>query len=130
MVWEPSDAEIEAVSKLAGVERYSYFIKKVTDENRVWSLWKDDWVLVCDEAGREMIPVWPHKKYAEQSATGMWEDHFAKEIDLNELIDRWLPGIVKDNRLLAIFPNISDRGVVVDSIELASDIENEMSRYI
>jgi hypothetical protein len=129
VAWEPREKEMSAVNKLGAADRYAYFVKKVADENRLWSLWKDGWALAADEAGHQVVPVWPHQNYAVACARGDWSEHVAKEIDLDAWMERWLPGIEKDSRLIAIFPTPDDKGAVVGSKRLAGDLEEEIANY-
>src|SRR5688572_10549822 len=70
---EPSAKEIAAVSLLAGAERYRYFVKKVCDAEELWSL-RDNggWCVAGDGKGREGIPVWSSRAFAELCAHGTW----------------------------------------------------------
>lgn len=129
VAWELREKEMSAVSALGAAERYTYFVKKVADEKRMWSLWKDGWVLAADDAGHQVVPVWPHQNYAAMCANGEWSGYTAKEIELGAWIERWLPGIERDNRLVAIFPTPDDKGAVVDSKRLAADLEQELENY-
>lgn len=129
MVWKLHEKEMSSVIALSAADRYAYFVKKVADENRLWSLWKDGWALAADDAGHQVIPVWPHENYAAACSSGDWAGHIAKEIDLDVWIERWLPGIEKDNRLIAIFPTPDDKGAVVESGRLSADLEEETSNY-
>ncbi len=64
-----SDAEFAAVCALPAAERYAHFVKQVADGEEVWSLRNaDGWVLSGNEAGDELVPVWPHARYAEACA--------------------------------------------------------------
>lgn len=129
MAWQLSEKEMLAVLALGAAERYAYFIKKATDESRLWSLWKDGWALAADDTGHQVVPVWPHQNYATICASGEWLGHVAKEIDLNTWLERWLPGIKSDNRFVAIFPTPDDRGAVVDSVRLSADLKEELENY-
>jgi hypothetical protein len=129
MVWVLREPEKAAISSQDGVARYKYFIKKVADENQLWSLWKDGWVLAEDDKGRLVVPVWPHAQFAEMCASGDWIDHEARPIEMDAWLDRWLPGILSDNRLIAVFPTANDKGVVVGSEQLAADLRGELQNY-
>ena len=129
MAWVLSKAEIEAVTALDGPTRYAYFIKKVADENRVWSLWKDGWSLAENNNGQTVVPCWPHAKFAELCATGDWLDHKARPIEMQVWLDRWLPGITRDNRLIAVFPTPNDKGLILDSMRMAADLCVELQNY-
>jgi len=129
MTWVLGDKEVAAVFALGTAQRYEYFVKKVVDEESLWSLWQDGWVLAADASGRQLIPVWPHQKYAELCANGEWSGSAAKEIDLDAWMKRWLPGMAKDSRLVAVFPAPSDKGAVVDPNRLTTDLERELEKY-
>ena len=129
MGWVLRESEKQAVTSLDGPNRYDYFIKKAADENRVWSLWKDGWVLAEDNNGQKVVPVWPHAKFAEMCATGDWLGHEARPIEMQVWLDRWLPGISRDGRLIAVFPTKNDKGVVVESLRLAADLGDELQNY-
>lgn len=55
--------------------------------------------------------------------------HEPRQIELEVWLDRWLPGIQQDGRLIAIFPTADDKGVVVAPERLANDLEIELQNY-
>ena len=58
--------EIRALLSKDGPTRYSYFVKQVADTEQVWGLREPDgWVSVSDDSEIPMLPVWPHREYAE-----------------------------------------------------------------
>lgn len=130
MAWNPSSKEVESVFRLSGGARYGHFIKRVADHLEIWSLWEQDgWVLASDDQGHELVPVWPHAKYAECCAQGLWYSAVPRPIELDAWIDRWVPGIKRDRRLVAVFPTPSDKGVVVDPDRLAADLKERLADY-
>jgi hypothetical protein len=129
MSWTPTEKEIQSLISLPGEKRYEYLIKKVADQQEIWSLWQDGWALACDDTGHELVPVWPHSKYAELCATGQWTGYVAKKIDLTAWLERWISGIEKDKRLVAVFPTLSDKGMAVEPRRLESDLREELSQY-
>ncbi len=130
MSWTPNEKEIEAVLELEGPKRYAHWIKKVADQQEVWSLWHEcGWALAGDDAGHELVPVWPHSKYAILSAVGVWADYEAKSIPLEAWLTRWIEGIERDHRLVAVFPTPKDKGVVAEPRRLERDLRKELSQY-
>lgn len=130
VTWNPNSKEIEAVLRLSGVERYMHFIKKVADYEEIWSLWEaGGWAMASDDYGRELVPVWPHPKYAEKCAQGNWQLSVPRSIELDAWMERWIPGIERDRRLIAVFPLANDKGVVVDPARLAADLNEELTNY-
>jgi hypothetical protein len=129
MSWYPSDKEIKTVSAISPERRYEHFIKKVADNQEVWSLKNaDGWVLASQD-DIEVIPVWPHARYAEVSAEDAWANTEAAVITLDEWLDKWLPGIRRDGRLLAVFPTPTSKGFIVPSEAMKEDLEAEIEEY-
>ena len=125
-----SDKEYEGVTSLPAPERYSHFVRQVADFGEVWSLRSDDgWVATADDAGQSAFPVWPHRRYAEAFATDAWAEAAAAAIPLDAWLERWLPGIAGDGRLVAVFPVAPARGVMVTPERLQADLRQEMQRY-
>ncbi len=113
---EISDLEFRGVTPLTGPERYSHFVRQVADFLGLWSLrTPDGWVSMRDDAGVRSIPVWPHRRYAEVSATGDWSDAEAAPTEMEAWMERWLPGMTSDGVRVAVFPvdGQKERGVVV-----------------
>lgn len=130
MTWNPSRSEIESVRCLDAPTRYEYFVKRIADQQKLWSLWQDDgWALALSDTGRVQIPVWPHDEYCRLCASEQWRGYTPRSIDLDAWIDRWLPGISRDNRTVAVFPVPSGVGVVVEPERLAEDIRTELEKY-
>ena len=130
MNWVPNKLEISKVSSLNGPKRYDYLIKKVADDKIVWSLWKDNgWALAEDSEKRILVPIWPHSTYATLSANGDWAGYDPRSITVDVWLNRWIPGMQKDNRLVLAFPVSADKGVVVDPERIGKDLLEEMERY-
>lgn len=129
-MWQLKDIEIESVIGLAGEERYSYLIKKSADQEIVWSLAQDHgWALATDSIGNEAVPIWPHEKYAALCASGAWQGFEPKQIALEVWRSRWVPGMVRDQRLVAVFPTTNDKGVFVSPERLEIDLRAELENY-
>lgn len=124
-----NEKEIQSVIALPGPKRYEHWIKKVADQQQVWSLWQEGWALVSDKHGNELVPVWPHPKYAELCTHDQWQGYTPKSIDLDAWLTRWIPGMKRDSRSVAVFPTPQDKGVVVDPMRLEKDLREEMAQY-
>lgn len=130
MSWIPNQKEINAVLSLKASERYEYWIKKVADQEEVWSLWQvGGWALAGGDAERQFVPVWPHSEYAALCAGGVWAGYQPKAIAVAAWLDRWIPGMERDQRLVAVFPTPNDMGVAIDPRQLERDLREEMANY-
>jgi hypothetical protein len=125
-----NDKEFQSVSALPGPERYAHFIRRVADFEEAWSLSNENgWVLAGDKDGRESAPVWPHAEYAAACATGAWGGCEPKAIPLGDWMDKWLPGLARDGRMVAVFMTPNDSGVPIQPEAMARDLEAELEWY-
>jgi hypothetical protein len=129
MSWRIHDKEFESVMALPPPARYEYFVKRVADWEAIWSLGSDEgYAVMGDDDGHELLPVWPHELFAAASATGDWTANKLRRIDLDAWMERWLPGLERDGRMVAVFPSPNRKGVVVPPERLRHDLQAELSR--
>lgn len=120
--------EYNALMKSNAKNRYKYFIKKVADFEEVWGLYNKGWATTIDSNGQILIPFWPKKEFAEACALDDWKSYVATSIELDDFINKWLPGMKEDDILPSIFWNNND-SVVVKVDVIISDLENELENY-
>jgi len=122
--------EIEAVSALAPYERYKYFIKRVADTELIYSLKSPDgnWAISEVEASK-LFPLWSAKEFAEQSKASGWLGFQVEEITLETFEDELLEFVHLHGYLLDVFAVRQNTGFVVDIVEFAKDLSEEMKNY-
>lgn len=122
--------EISTVTVLPGPKRYKYFVKGVTDYEQVWGLANENgWALMGDSSDRELVPVWPFPEFAEKSPVCGVQGYTPRAISLSDWMEKWLPGIERDGKMVAVFPTPGNNGVPVPAGQLQQDIEDELERY-
>lgn len=129
MSWILTKEEVDAILKLDGEKRYHYAIKKIADQELIWGLWKDSGWALSGCNGGEMIPVWPHQDYAKLCANEAWSGYSPKSIDVDVWLERWIPGLSNDQRLIAVFPTPNNKGVAVLAIRFGEELREEMFKY-
>lgn len=130
MSWIPTEKEIVAVLQLDDQKRYDYWLRKVAELRVVWSVaQKGSWALTADGRGGELVPVWPHEEFAAECAKEAWPRHSPKPIQLNTWFERWVPGMERDGRLVAVFPTPGSRGLAVEPARLETDLRRELANY-
>jgi hypothetical protein len=130
MSWKPSAIEIEGVQQLAAPKRYTYLVKRFADEEQIWNVRNSDrWVLAGDDSGRQGVPIWPHEDFARLAATDAWTGCQPEPISLEAWLARWIPGMERDNRFVAVFPTPNDKGVAVEPSAFASDLRRAVQDY-
>jgi hypothetical protein len=123
MSWDITDEEIASTSSLSPEDRYGYFVEKTLEHRMLWSLKNEEgWVLGEATEDLEAIPVWPHARYAERCATGAWANHNAESITLDVFLNRFVPGMLADKRVLAVFEVPGGTALVTDPAAVAHDL--------
>ena len=130
MTWVMDDKEFEAVLSLPAQRRYAYLLKRVVDWERIWSLGTEEgWALSSDDEGHELVPVWPHQRFAAACAEDSWGGYEPRAIDLSVWLERWIPGMQRDQRMVCAFPTPGGQSVRVSPDYLENDLEEELTLY-
>ena len=130
MSYEVNDQQFEAVVALPAPQRYEHFIKRIADTEVVWSLRSiGGWVMSGAGDGGELFPVWPHERYAAACASGGWEGTHPAAIRLDDFRAKWLPGLQRDNRRVAVFPLPQGGSIPVEPERLGADLLDELALY-
>jgi len=130
MAWTIKEKEIESVLRLDGAHRYLYCVKKIADEQRLYSLKSNaGWALAANDDGDELVPIWPHEAFASLCADGAWQDYSPQAIGIDEWLARWIPGIERDGRLIAVFPTAQKKGVAVNAADFLKHLQAELAKY-
>jgi hypothetical protein len=129
IAWQVSDHEFRSVTALSPSQRYDYFIKRVAALGEVWGLSRDNrWAYACNTEGRQLVPVWPHARFAAASAVAEWEGYEARSIELDAWLERWIPAMSGDGRVPVVFPGAVEPGISRAPLELGRDLLAELGR--
>jgi hypothetical protein len=122
----PNAEDLSGSFDLPGEERYIAFLARVTQQGQVWTLKGDDgFIAFSDDEGRDCFPFWPDAACATALATHDWADCRAEPLGLDVFMTRWLPGMAKDGRMVAVFPAPDGAGVVIAPETLLDDLREE-----
>lgn len=120
--------EVENVLKLDNSQKYEYFIKKIADFEEVWSLKDDDGWASLGINDEIFFPVWAKSEFAKICISGEWKEYRCEAIDIDDFMDKWLPGLKEDGIRVTIMWH-EGVGIDVDWDELSRDIESELEQY-
>ncbi len=115
---EQSQDRMQAVLRLPAARRYSYFLQRVAESGEVWGLDGEGWALALDDAGRDVLPLWPAPEFAALCATRLWSGFQPRPIKLRELIDNVLPQLAEEGMPVGIFFTPEGQGHPVSADEL------------
>lgn len=124
-----NEKQIEAVTKLPAPKRYAHTIKTIADKERAWGLYSDGWALFSTDDGKPVFPIWPEREYAALLAHADWAEFSPRAIEIDELLEEFLPGFKEGETLLGIFPTPEQRGVIPAITVFEEDLRTELSRY-
>lgn len=123
-----SDKEIQSVTALDGQKRYEYFIKRIVDNEKLYGLYNDGWVMASD-GDTKIFPVWSAKEYAELCANDEWNGFKAKAFSLDDFLEELIPNLKQDGMRVGVFYTPSNKGLVPSFEQLELDINEELKRY-
>ncbi len=121
--------KIENILSMPINERYDYFIRKVAEFEELWGLYNDGWASLGG-ADKIVLPFWPEMEFAELCCTGQWQEYKPKAISVSDFMQKWIPGMIKDKRLINIFytPDSVDSSLIEPQV-LLKDLTDEMEKY-
>jgi hypothetical protein len=121
--------QVAAVSRLDAANRVKHLVSRVADFESLWSLrGPDGWALSQVPGGAEAVPIWPHPEYAKVCATGQWLGCEPEKIQLNDFLAAWVPGMMKDGRVVAVFPTPNSNAAVLAPSEVEVLLRKELER--
>ena len=130
MSYKVNPKEFDSVIALSEFDRYQYFLNKVADWEEVWSIGKSEgWRMMSDNEGTICVPVWPAEEYAAACCSEEWSQDEPKVILLDDWMVKWLPGIKKDGRKIAVFPIPICKGTIVESDQLLADLQEILTEF-
>lgn len=122
--------EIETVIKLESFERYKYSLKRIADNEKLYTLKKgNDIIAISDLVDEKLIPFWSSKQFAELNITDKWKDFYIEEISLDDFENEMIALIEENNFLINIFPINNKTGFVVSLDEFIRDLNEELNNF-
>lgn len=126
-----SAKEIETVSALEPFKRYQYFLKRVADFQKLYSLKsrEGNWAISVVE-DNTLFPFWSAKEYAVSCQVGDWANFDIVEITTDEFEEELVSLIDDSGYLINVFPVRDKTGFVVTLDEFIRDLNEEMKKYL
>ncbi|MBB6499991.1 DUF2750 domain-containing protein [Pedobacter cryoconitis] len=122
-----TNEEILNVTKLDAFNRYKYFIKKVVDEEKIYTLSFEN--EIAEVKDNKLISVWSAAEFAKECAIQEWENYTVTEFSLEEFKDDIGVFITENNLLINVFSVANKTGFIVNQNELWRDINDELEQY-
>lgn len=110
-------------------ENYDRFIVEAVEEGLVYGLeGPEGWALCPSEKyeSSEVLPLWSSREFAAVHCREEWADYQPLPIDLEELLDDWLPGMHDDELLVGVNWDENLEGEEFEPMDLLDELEQEM----
>ena len=122
--------EIESVIKLEPFERYKYSLKRIADNETLYTIKRDnETIAISDLDDEKLIPFWSANQFAEPNITDEWNEFYVEEISLDDFENEMVDFINENNFLMNIFPINNKIGFVVSLDEFIRDLNIELERF-
>lgn len=124
-----TNPQIEVVLQLPAPQRLRHFFETVVRTRRMWGLYGDGWAMSETPEGRQVLPLWPEREFAERCIAEEWSNHQAREIDLDAALGMMIPTLREQNILPGVFfsPEHGSINITLDEFEqsLRAHMEKE-----
>jgi hypothetical protein len=110
-------------------ENLDRFIIEAIAQGCVWGLeGPEGWALCASEKYEEsdVMPLWSQQEFAEVHCLDDWQDYKPVAIDLEELLEDWLPGMHEDLLLVGVNWNKELEGEEMEPLDLLEEFEQEL----
>ncbi|WP_371379161.1 DUF2750 domain-containing protein [Thalassotalea aquiviva] len=107
------------IPDLASVElndeqRFQVFMKALFEHQQAWILTDEHGAVMLnsEENEEDFVPFWPSAETAQLWASDEWSHCKAQSISLDDLKNKWLPGMEEDELSLIIYPATDLQGQI------------------
>jgi hypothetical protein len=113
--------------EIASKERHDRFLQRVVEGREIWGLksaagWCVSPSTRDESEGRQVMPFWSDRAYAQQCAKDDWVAYEPTTISLDEFLHRWLPGMVRDGVLVGTNWNAHLVGMEMEPSKLSEEL--------
>jgi hypothetical protein len=120
-----TETQINAINGMTDQVRYNHLISQAKKNDTMWTLGDTNGVLLIDTGDEKCIVLFSHEQMAEQWAAIDHPECKAMGVELQPFIEKWVPGMVKDNFFVALQPNLDGEGFVESAEEFALNFATE-----
>ncbi|MGS2721565.1 DUF2750 domain-containing protein [Paraglaciecola aestuariivivens] len=126
---EISPEKFLALSKMLPEDRFEYALEQMISKQYLWGLYGENgWVMLKadDDA---CLPIWPNKEFALAWVKEDFPNCEPKQIDFEQWMQEWLPGMKNNNTLVLVFPLSEDEeGVMLEAEEMLNCLEEDLAK--
>lgn len=124
MRYEPYEDEYASVPSMTDAQLLEYFLLRIYETEEVWGLKEGGaYWMTYERDGRDTLPVFAYKRYADEAAVADWELLIPVADSLEFFMERTLPRLLEQDICLEIMPQQPGKGSIVTPRQLLSILE-------
>ncbi|QPK65134.1 DUF2750 domain-containing protein [Methylomonas sp. LL1] len=126
MRYEPYEDEYVAVPTMTDEELLEYFLYRILETDEVWGLKDGPQWITREINGRESLPVWPFKRFADEAAVAEWQNLKPSADSIEYFIYQTLNKKAMQGVTIEIMPRQSEAGCLISPQRLLTILEGTM----
>ncbi|QIZ76968.1 DUF2750 domain-containing protein [Ferrimonas lipolytica] len=103
-------------------QRFDATVDGAKANQALWTLADDEGCVVLESDQERCLLMWHEEEFAQSWATGEYSSCKALKIEMNDFLEKWVPGMTNDGFDLAIAPSLAGEGIVLSPEEFADDL--------
>lgn len=125
MRYEPHSYEYTAIATMDDEALLQFFLTRIYETEEIWGLKEGGafW-LTFERNGRETLPVFPYKRFAEEACVNDWAVMVPVTESIEYFLDKTLPRLIQNNVVLEVMPRQEGPGSLLTARQLHDILEN------
>ena len=107
----------------SATDQYRIFIENIVQQGKVYALYQDGWALCATPSGQQTLAVWQSKSLAQLLQKGNWENYQVEEIALIQFVEKMIPFIRENDKILSINLTPEGQNVLVSGDKFLIDLK-------
>mgnify|MGYP003603541092 FL=1 len=110
----------------SATDQYRIFIESIVQQAKVYALYQEGWALCATPSGQQTLAVWQSKSLAQLLQKGNWGNYQVEGIDLIEFIEKMIPFIRENGKILSINLTPEGQNVLVSGDKFLIDLKEDL----
>lgn len=125
-----NEKEIESMIKQDANVRLEYTIKRIVDFEFVWFIERNEkFVLLEDNFGNKIVPIWPFEEFAKLFCVGGYSDCTINSVSMDDFLEFDIPIFQREKLKISLFPLNTGKGSVIEIDQFLNLVNEEMDKY-
>ena len=107
----------------SAIDQYRTFMEGIVQQGKVYALYQEGWALCSTPSGQQTLAIWQSKSLAQLLQKGNWENYRVEEIALIQFVEKMIPFIRENGKILSINLTPEGQNVLVSGDKFLIDLK-------